>query len=135
DSLALDAAQNGVDDLVAVAGLGQLDRLGDRGVVRDARVQQLVQADPERRPHARLELALRELPGDPRERPLALDRAVPEPHRERAGGGVELGGLARERAVGERVLLEDAAHDAVRDDAGGARAHQTTPETGAWPRT
>ena len=98
------------------------------------RVQQLVEADPQRGAHAGLEPALREPPRDPRQRALALDRAVGEPHRQRAVARLEVGGLAAEGAVGERVLLEDAAHDAVGDDAGGARAHQTTPGTGAWPR-
>ena len=134
DALALDPAQDRVDDAVALTRLGELDGLGDRRVVRDARVEQLVEADPQRGADAGLEPALRELPGDPRQRPLALNRAVGEAHRQRALARIQVGGLAAERAIRERVLLEDAAHDAMRDHPGRARAHQMTPGTGAWPR-
>ena len=55
-ALALDAAQDGVDDAVAGARLGELDRLGDRRVRRDAvEEQQLVEPELQRGADARLE--------------------------------------------------------------------------------
>jgi len=53
-AFSLGAAQHGVDDAVAPARLGQLDGLRDRRVVGDAGVEQLVEADPQRRADARL---------------------------------------------------------------------------------
>ena len=59
DALALHPAQHGVDEPVAGARLGQLDRLADRGVVGDpVEEQQLVEPELQRGAHGRVELAV-----------------------------------------------------------------------------
>ena len=59
DALALHAAQHRVDELVARAGLGQLDGLADRGVRGDAvEEQQLEEPELQRGADRRLERAL-----------------------------------------------------------------------------
>ena len=56
DALALHAAQDGVDHAVAGARLGELDGLGDGGVLRDAvEEEQLEEPELERGADARLE--------------------------------------------------------------------------------
>ena len=78
---------------------------------------ELVGAEPERRAHRRVELAHRPLAEllDPEvDRSPALHGSVREPLRERAVAVVEPFDRCRERAVGVRVLLEDAAHDLER---------------------
>ena len=58
-TLALDAAQHGVDEPVAGAGLGQLDGLADGGVGGHAvEEHELEEPELQRGAHARLELAV-----------------------------------------------------------------------------
>ena len=61
----------------------------------------------------------------------ALDGAVREPGRERAVARVEPEplGLAAQRPIGPRAVLEDAAQDGVSDAAGG-RGHRTDVQSG-----
>ena len=84
--------------------------------------RELVGAEPQRGAHRRVELAhrpLAELLDAEVERPHALHRPVREPLRERAVAVVEPLDRARERAVGVRLLLEDAQHDLERRAARG----------------
>ncbi len=79
--------------------------------------RELVRAEAQRRAHRRVELAHRPLPellDAEVERAHALHRAVGEPLRERAVAVVEPVDGARQRAVGVRVLLEDAEDDVER---------------------
>ena len=88
---------------------------------------ELVGAEAERRAHRRVELAHRPLAEllDPEvDRPLALHRSVGEPLGERAVAVVEPLDRRGERAVGVRVLLEDAPHDLERRPAR-RRDHRT----------
>ena len=97
----------------------ELDRLVDRGVPRDAvEVGELVGADAQRSANRRVELRA------PAAAPSAsmpwssardaLHRAVGDLLGERAVAGVEALGGGGQRAIGVRVLLEDAPDDLVR---------------------
>ena len=124
-ALALDLAQDRVDELGARARLGQLDGLGDRGVGRDVGVEQLVEAEQQRRADLRLEPAI-DVPGnDPVERRPPLNGAEDEPLGKGAVTGVEVAGVAVQCAVGVGALLLDAPQDGQRGAAGGAGWHRS----------
>ena len=75
--------------------------------------RELVGAEAQRRPHRRVELPhrpLAELLDAEVDRARALHRAVGEPLGERAVAGVEPCDGRGERAIGVRLLLEDAPH-------------------------
>ncbi len=116
------APQHRVDEPPAAGRcvLDQLDRLIDRRVRRHpVRVGELVQAEPQRRQHQRLELldrAPRECLDQVVERRAALHRSVGEAHRERTLARVEPepARLAVQRAVGPGTVLEDAPQDRKR---------------------
>jgi hypothetical protein len=100
--------------------LGELDGLPDGRVRRDlVHVDDLEEAEPQRSPRRPIE-AIRRPPrkglDQPVERPLALHRAVDQCGAERVLARIEQGplGLGVERAIGPRVLLEDALQDRER---------------------
>jgi hypothetical protein len=133
-ALALHAAQHGVDQPVPRAGLGQLDRLADRGVSGDAvEEQELEEAELQRRPDARLERAIDVDGDDVVERQAALDGAEGQLLGQRAIARLEAAGLAVQRSIGVRALGQRAHHHGVRRAAGGAeggerhRAHGSAP--------
>ena len=109
-------------------GADELDGVVDDRVRRLVGPGELVGAEPQRREHRRVELPhrpLAELLDAEVDRPLALHGAVREALRERAVAVVEAGDRGRERAVGIRVVLEDAAHDLERGPA--RRCDHRTP--------
>ena len=94
----------------------ELDRLGHGRVRRRSHEAELVRAEPQRRPHGRVELAHR--PAAERldpvvERANALNRPEGEPLRERAVARVEPLDRAAQHPVGVGLLLEHAQHDLV----------------------
>ena len=124
-ALARGASEHGVDETVARAtpALGELDGVGDDRVVgRATQVEQLVQAEPERGQHGRVE-ALHRAPGELLdqviERGLALDRAEGQAHRQRAVAWIEIARLGLQRVIGVGALLEDAAQHGERAAARG----------------
>jgi hypothetical protein len=105
---------------MARARLGQLDRLGDRGVLgHPVEEQQLEQAELERGPHARLEPALRALVDDVVERQPALHGAEGELLGQRAVARAQLAGLAVQRPVRPGALGQHPPDHRVRGAAGG----------------
>ena len=125
--LARRAAQHGVDEAGTAARglLGELDRVADRGVGRDAVEEyELEHAEPERGADRGLEPFDRpagELRDHVVERGAALDRAVRKPRCKGAIARVEpvAPRLAVERPVGVGAVLEYAADDRVRTRARG----------------
>ena len=111
-ALARGPAQHRVDETVARAapGLGQLDGVRDDGAVgRAAQVEQLVQPEPQRRQHRRVEPRggpLGQCFDQVIERALALNRAVGQAHRERPVAPVQLPGLRLEGLLGVGAVLE-----------------------------
>ena len=115
------AAQDRVDQAMAGTRLGQLHRLGDRGVVGHAvEEQQLEEPELQRGADGRLEPASRPPGDDVVERQAALDRAEGQLLGQRAVARVQGARLAVQRPVGVGALGEDAQHDRVRGAAGGA---------------
>ncbi len=117
--LARAAPQHGVDEPRARGRvrLDERDGLADRRVRGHAvEVGELVEPEPERGEHDRLEPVGR-APGERLdqvvERRAALDRAVGQPHGQRALARVEVepARLAVQHAIGPRPVLEDAAQD------------------------
>ncbi len=95
----------------------ELDGVVDDGMVGLIGERELVRAEPQSRPHRRVELAHRPLAEllDPEvERPCHLHRPVGEPLRERPVAGVEAVDGGGEGPVCVSLFLEDAAHDVVR---------------------
>ena len=95
------------------AAADELDRLVHGRVDGDLRVGELVRAEPQRRPHRRVELgdrAAAELLDPVVERADALDRPVGEPLRERPLARVDALDRAAKGTVGVGVVLEDAPH-------------------------
>ena len=101
DTLALDAAQHGVDEAVTWAGLGQLDGLADGGVGGHA-VEEHELEEPELQggAHARLEVTVDVGGDDVVERQASLDRPEGQLLGQRAVARIEAAGLAVQRAVG-----------------------------------
>ena len=134
--LARGAAQHRVDEPRAAPRLrlGELDRLPHRGVVGHAiEVDELEDPEPQRRDDGRLqavERAAGERLDDVVQRGPALDGAVGEPGREGEVARVEPEplGLAAERPIGPRAVLEHAAQDGERAMSGGG-GHRTTVQT------
>jgi hypothetical protein len=124
DPLTGHAAQNRVDDLVARAGLRELDRGADRRVLARAGEQQLVEPEPERGAHLVLEVARGHPPDDPVEGALALHGAEGQALGQRDVPGVlQAIELLAQRAIGVGAGLEDAPDDGEGGGAGGADGH------------
>jgi hypothetical protein len=116
---------------VAGAGLGELDRLADGRVRRDAvEEHELEEPELERGPDGRLELAVDVLGDHVVEGQASLDGAECQLLGERAVTGVESAGLAVQRAIGEGTVDQCAAHDGVRRT--GGRPPRAGPPTASW---
>ena len=110
------APEHGVDELRPAGrlGLDELDGIADDGVGGDAVEEgELVEPEAERRADGRIEPLdgpAGQLLREGVQRGLALDGAVGQPRGQRAVAAVQPAapGLAVERAIGPRVLLEDA---------------------------
>ena len=139
------SAQHGVDEPGRATpghGLGQVDALGHRRAVGNAvEIEDLVEAEPRRRHHRRVEPLHRPL-GQPGkqvvERGLALDGPVRQTGGQRAVAGVEPGpvGLGGQRPVRVGAGLEHAPDDGERDPArvrGHGRAGRPQPPSAARP--
>ena len=121
------AAQDGVDELGAARRLvlDELDGVADDGVGGHAvQERELVEPEAQRGADGRVEPLdgpLGQLLRERVQRGLALDGAVGEPGGQRAVAAVQPAAprLAVERAIGPRVLLEDAPDDCKRACTGG----------------